>query len=256
MKQSNPLSDTPTTAVVLCGGLGSRLRAAVSDRPKVLAPIAGKPLLEHQLRRLEDLNFHRVILSAGYRAEAIEEFVGGWESASLRVEVLVEPLLLGTGGAIAFAARRKNLKRAFYVLNGDTLANINYKALWALHKTHRNALATIALVQIEDRAAYGSVAIDGAGRVVAFTEKVAISDDDKASPGWINAGVYILEPEALATVHDGHKVSIERDLFPTWAGTRLYALADPAARLLDVGTPDDYARASTWMETHGWQSQQ
>ena len=259
------------TSALLCGGLGSRLRSVVGDRPKVLAPVGGRPLLDYQLRRLAGVGVTRVALSAGYLAGQIVEYVGDGSRWGLEVTVVVEEVQLGTGGALALAARTLDLAEPFLALNGDALTTISIADLWSAHQTNRvlhadvHPAATIAVVKTADPSRFGTVtfdelvshdrhagAADSAGPLVTgFREKATATNPPASASSWINAGVYVVEPRALEAVPHGQPVSLERDLFPTWIG-RLFAFAAPQASLLDIGTPDDYARALEWINKEGW----
>ncbi|HYE57695.1 MAG TPA: sugar phosphate nucleotidyltransferase, partial [Rhodothermales bacterium] len=176
-------------AVVLCGGLGTRLRTVVSDRPKVLAEVGGVPFLTLLLRHLQGAGVARVILSAGYRADQIEAYVRTDAPGRLTVEVVAEPEPLGTGGALRLAAHAAGLRTPFLALNGDTFCDADLAALVAAHKARPDALATLALVRVPDAARYGTVAFDpDTHRVAAFAEK------QPGRAAWVNAGVYVLDP--------------------------------------------------------------
>lgn len=242
--------DQTPAAVVLCGGLGTRLRSAVSDRPKVLAEVAGRALLDHLIQRLQESGVSRVILSAAYLAEQIVAYA---ENARTRgtLEVIVEEGQLGTAGALAFAARSAELTTPFLAMNGDTLATVDVGDLIREHSANPDAPATISVVPSADPARYGSVVFDETNRVTAFREKVAPPPKSQSATTWINAGVYMISPGALSTVVPGVPVSLERELFPAWIG-RMRVLPDPRATILDIGTPEDYARAENWLRQQGW----
>ena len=236
-------------AVILCGGLGTRLRAAVPDRPKVLAEVAGTPVLGHQLERLSRIGIRHVVLSAGHLANQIEAFAGDGSRWGLDVEVLVEPELLGTGGALALAVRSVDLREPFVAMNGDTLTSVNIAALVADHHRQQEAVATIAATMSEDRTRYGSIEFDRDRRVTAFREK-DLESEVADSSGWINAGVYVLDPLVLRDVPGSRPVSLERELFVQWM-PRVFVHPDPNASMLDVGTPEDYRSAEGWLRLHG-----
>lgn len=231
--------------VILCGGLGTRLRPAVSDRPKVLAPVAGEPFLGHLLAHLERQGVQEVVLSTGYLGEQIAEYAGNGAHWDLRIRYAEEPEPLGTGGALRFAAKTARLDEAFIAMNGDTFFSGNLKWLIEAHET-REAVATLALVEVEEDTRYGTVETDETGAVTAFWEKEAA----RTAPAWINAGVYVLGPALIAMIPEG-KVSLERDVFPRFVGRGLYGSAFPDADFLDIGTPEDYGRAATVLERSG-----
>jgi mannose-1-phosphate guanylyltransferase len=238
VKDPAPASLPP--AVVLCGGFGTRLRPAVDDRPKVLAPVEGRPFLDYLLARLARQGCTDVVLSTGYLGEMVEAFAGDGAAWGLRVRYAHEPAPLGTGGALRFAADSCGLQQPFVAMNGDTLFTGSLARLTAFHAAQPGARATLALVQVPDAARYGTVRTDAAsGAVTAFVEKAAAT-----GPAWINAGVYVLDPALLAAVPRGRNVSLERDVFPAWIGKGLSGCPFPDAAFLDIGTPEDYARAA------------
>ena len=230
-------------AVVLAGGLGTRLRSVVADKPKALAPVAGRPFLAHLLRQLGAAGVRDVVLATGYGADQVEAFVKDSTPEDLRVRCVAEEEPLGTGGALAFATRSAGVDGPFLALNGDTFFGGSLGALVDGHR-QAGAAATLALAHVARADRYGRVRTDeaasGPARVVGFDEK-----GEATGPAWINAGVYVLAPAALADVPPGQAVSLEREVFP-----RLVARGDlasvrfPDAPFLDIGTPDDYARAA------------
>ena len=236
---------------MLCGGLGTRLRAAVADRPKVLAPVAGAPFLLHQLRFLARAGARHVVLATGYLGEQVEAWAADHAPDGLRVRCVREREPLGTGGALAHAARAAGLAGPFVALNGDTFFGGDPGALVEAHR-RAGAEATLALAHVPEAARYGRVAFvpdDDTGapvRVTGFAEKGA------AGPGWINAGVYVLGPPTVEALPEGRAVSLEREVFPGLAARgALAALRFPAAPFLDIGTPEDYARAPGVLATLG-----
>jgi mannose-1-phosphate guanylyltransferase len=223
----------PSTAIILAGGLGTRLRAAVSDRPKVLAPAAGRPFLDYVLAYLAGQGIRQVILSAGYLADQVRSFAGSGKRWGLAVQYAVEETPLGTGGALRLAAR--GLAEPFFALNGDTLFVVDLQSLWKTH-TAAGAAATIALLPVEAGRERGCVALDSGGKILAFDEKPA-----GAGQAVVNGGVYVLEPNALETVPEGQPVSIERELFPRLSAQgRLFGQVQHGY-FADIGTPQSLA---------------
>jgi D-glycero-alpha-D-manno-heptose 1-phosphate guanylyltransferase len=233
------MPDQLPPVVVLCGGLGTRLRPVVSDRPKVLAEVAGRPFLGWLLDHLRREGAREVVLSAGHLAGQVEAFVAAEAPAGLAVRTVVEPQPLGTGGALRHASAAAGIAGPFLALNGDTFFSGSLARLAAEHAA-RGAAATLALVRVPHAGRYGAVRFDAAAGVVeAFEEKGA------AGPGWINAGAYALAPDALAALVPGRPASFERDVLPGLvARVRVAAVPYPDAAFLDIGTPADYARAA------------
>lgn len=220
-------------ALVLAGGMGTRLRPLTDETPKSLLPIANRPFLEHQLEHLRSHGVERVVLSLGYLPGAIRDHFGE------RLEYAVEPEPLGTGGAIRFAARRAGFDGTFLVCNGDILTDLDLTALVAFHRA-RGAAATIALTPVADPSRYGLVTTSAEGAVTAFVEKPSAG---RVTDATINAGTYVLEPPVLDAIEPDRQVSIEYDVFPPLVGRGLYAHSSDA-RWRDIGTPESYLAAN------------
>lgn len=220
-------------AIVLVGGLGTRLRPVVQDVPKPLAPVAGRPFLAWVLDRLAAAGLRRTILATGYLGEMVECTIGAqWNGMDMAYSVEPEPL--GTGGAVRLAARRLQGDGA-HVLNGDTFVAYAPAALEAAMQA-RAAIAAIALARVDDVGRYGAVEVID-GRVVAFREK------GQHGPGLINAGCYCLSSSALDGMPARDAFSLERDWLPGLAAAGRVAAFDDTRNFIDIGVPEDYARA-------------
>lgn len=231
--------------VILCGGLGTRLRPITEDRPKPLVPVGDRPFLAHLLDRLEGEGVTEVILSTGHLGEQIEAFVERTDwPFSVRCVREEEPL--GTGGALRYVAEEAGLE-AFLAMNGDTLFSGSVGRLVDAHEDRDRAVASMALVQTDHPDRYGRVRFEAdTGQITGFEEKKPGGN----GPVWINAGAYVLEPEVWTSIEAGTKVSLEREVFPRWVGRRLYGCRFPDADFLDIGTPDDYRKAEAWLNQH------
>jgi D-glycero-alpha-D-manno-heptose 1-phosphate guanylyltransferase len=220
-------------AVVLAGGRGTRLAPVVGDRPKPLAPVAGRPFLDWVLRGLRQRGVRRVVLSTGHRGEQIEEHVRD-DGFGLEVDCAREETPLGTGGGL-----RRVLARTrgdpLLVLNGDSWCAFDPARLLQLHRA-RGARATLWLVPVEDASRFGSVTVAVDGAVTAFQEKAG-----RAGRGLVSGGVYLLSRDAVAALPADTPLSLERDVFPGWVGDGLFAVRGEAP-LLDIGTPESLAR--------------
>jgi mannose-1-phosphate guanylyltransferase len=218
-------------AVVLVGGEGTRLRPLTYDTPKAMLPIANRPFLEHQVEHLRRHGVDRIILACGYRPDAIRAHFGE------ALEYVVEAEPLGTGGAIAFAAR--SLEETFVVANGDVLTDLDLTELVVLHRD-RGARMTLALHPVDDPSRYGVVVTDPDGAVTAFVEKPAPGEADAVT---INAGMYVVAPDVLELIPDGRAVSVEYEVFPLLVGAGLYARSFEGS-WRDIGTPASYLAAN------------
>ncbi len=220
-------------AVVLVGGEGTRLRPLTYTTPKSMLPIANRPFLEHQVEHLRSHGVDRIVLACGYKPDAIRAHFGS------ELEYVVEPEPLGTGGAIAYAAREAGISEPFVACNGDVLTALDLSALVAFHGDRR-ARMTIALHPVDDPSRYGVVATDAGGAVTAFIEKPPPGSTPVRT---INAGTYVAQPDVLDLIPPGGPVSVEYDVFPRLVGEGLYALADEGA-WRDIGTPESYLAAN------------
>ena len=216
------------TALVLAGGLGSRLQPVLPDVPKVLAPVAGVPWILHILDYLEHNAITDVVLCTGHRAEAVEQVVG------TRARFSREPVPLDTAGAARLALPLANSDPVI-VLNGDSLVDIDIKDFAAFHSAVGSS-ATLALVRVPDRGRYGTVEVAADGQITFFAEK---SD---SAEGWISAGVYLLSSAMLGGLAEG-RLSFEREVFPGLVGHGLYGYRSPARSFVDIGTPESYGMA-------------
>lgn len=225
-------------AFVLCGGLGTRLREAVADVPKVLAPIAGRPFLDLFVGALHRGGIRRIVLLAGHLGDQVEAYVRGPLRAAypdVEVAVSIETTPLGTAGALQNA--RKLIDGTFLLVNGDTFLELDAPALLAAHRT-AGSVVTIAGTEVHDASAFGSLdVVDGAVR--GFREK------GTAGPGLVNAGVYVLEPQVLDAIPSGRAVSLERETLPALlAGGKNVGAVKLPGSFVDIGTPDRWSALS------------
>jgi NDP-sugar pyrophosphorylase family protein len=222
------------TAVVLAGGLGTRLRAAAGDRPKVLATVRGRPFLAYLLDRLCDAGVGEIVVSIGHRgAEVRAAFGAAYRGRPLRYAE--EPSPLGTAGAL-HALLPQLGSDPVLVLNGDSCCEVDLANLWGWHAA-RGANATICLAHVSDTRRFGLVMVNEHGAIERFVEK-----DNAGGAGWINAGVYVFSRSVLAAIPPGHPVSLEREILPAWVGRGLYGRR-VEGRFIDIGTPDSYCAA-------------
>jgi mannose-1-phosphate guanylyltransferase len=227
-------------AVVLVGGEGTRLRPLTYDIPKSMLPIVGRPIIARIVEWLAAYGVTRVVLALGYRPDPfLEAFPdGSWEGVTLAYST--EPAPLDTAGAIAYAADFAGISNErIVVLNGDVLTDLDLSKLVAYHE-ERAGLATITLTPVEDPSPYGVVAMDDHGRVLKFVEK---PPPGTAPSNLINAGTYILEPEAIDSIARFRPVSMEREILPALASKNALFALDSDAYWIDTGTPARYVQA-------------
>lgn len=235
-----PRSPHDTVALVLAGGLGTRLRSVYRAGPKVLAPVANRPFLDYLLRWLRLAGFSDVVLCVGYKREQIQRRYKSGDSWGLRLSYSAENEPLGTGGAIKLAQRHIHSKH-LVVLNGDSFVDVDLSALLQFHRRHR-ALATMALAQAPPGDRYGNVRVNAARKILEFVEKGSRSSIKEMQPKWINGGVYVFRRELLRLIPAGRPVSLERDIFPKIKGRPFYGYP-VAGYFIDIGVPKDYGKA-------------
>ncbi len=221
-------------AIILAGGLGTRLKERVSDVPKPMAPVAGRPFLEFILDRLDRAGIQEVILSVGYLSEVIQSYFSN-KYKSIAIRYCVEDTPLGTGGAIIHAL--KGLPdEPLLVLNGDTLLDINYGELIQWYSGLRTSVAVV-LRAVDDISRYGSVEVEDEV-LVHFKEKGGVG------PGLINAGVYIICPHIFSGYELPVKFSFENDFLQKYCASLLPRAYVTEAYFIDIGIPEDYDRAA------------
>lgn len=225
-------------ALVLAGGLGTRLRPRFGDLPKPLAPVGGRPFLARQLEALAAHGVREAVILAGHGADALRAELGE-RSAGVALEWSVEDEPLGTAGALRLAA--PFVDGPVWVLNGDTLAEGDP---WALERDRweRGALGAVALYEVPDASARGRVEVDAGGRITRFVEK----DPAWRGPAWVNGGVYAFQPALWRELPEGAG-SLERDVLPRLAARGALHGRRCAGRFWDIGTPEDWERAEREM---------
>ena len=232
-------------AVILAGGLGTRLRSVYAAGPKSMAPVKGRPFLDYLLAQLKKEGVKEVILCVGYKKCHIHRFVGSGDKWGLRAKYSVEHKLLGTGGALKKAEQLISEDRIL-VVNGDTFLDVNLRELVEFHES-RKAAATLAAVKVADSARYGSLRLDSKSRITAFLEKSGRegSQGPRTEKKLVNGGMYVLEKSLLRAIGMCGPMSLERDIFPSLLPAKsVYGFASDAY-FLDIGVPLDLWRAQS-----------
>ncbi|HEX6196255.1 MAG TPA: NDP-sugar synthase [Jiangellaceae bacterium] len=228
-------------AILLVGGLGTRMRPLTDNLPKPLLPVAGVPLIEHQIVRAREAGVDHVVLATSFRAAAFTDVVGDGARLGVRVSYAEEDEPLGTGGAIRNAAAKLESAPGDPVLvfNGDIIDGHDIAGQVAWHVSE-GADVTLYLTRVDDPRAYGCVPTDEAGRVTAFHEKMPQPVTDQ-----INAGCYVFGRSVIDEIPAGRVVSVERETFPEMlnAGRTLLGHVE-SVYWRDLGTPDAYVRGS------------
>ena len=223
-------------AILLAGGKGTRLRPLTVHTPKPIVPIFNRPFLYYQIDQLRQVpEIDEAILSLNYQPRRIEEIFGDGESLGMKLRYVVEPIPLGTAGAVRYAG--DSLTESVVVFNGDVLTQVDLRAVLALHR-ERKAKATIVLTPVENPRAYGLVETDAQGNIKRFLEKPG---EDEITCNTINAGIYILEPDTFDRIPKETTWSIERSFFPSLierGETFVAYIYD--GYWIDIGTPAKY----------------
>lgn len=229
-------------AIVLAGGKGTRLRSVVSDLPKPMAPVAGRPFLEFVLDQLSEFGITHVVLSVGYKHELIESHFGR-EYSGMKLIYAVESEPLGTGGGILFASTKLPFDTDFFLLNGDTLYQTDLNGLEAVHITS-GAMVTIAIKQMQHPDRYGTVEVDG-DKVLTFREK-----QTGLEQGWINAGIYVINKNVFSGLIKT-TFSFEEEVLQNENMKDKLAVYRGEGYFIDIGIPDDYAKANEDLKKAG-----
>jgi NDP-sugar pyrophosphorylase family protein len=235
------MSEHAVPAVILAGGLGTRLRSVVADRPKVLAPVSGRPFITYLFDQLETARWRHVVLCTGYRSDQIAAAVGP-QYRSLRVSYSVEDEPLGTAGALRLALAHLDADLCL-VMNGDSYVHADLAGFLAWHQQHAFD-GSILLTHVDDAARYGTVDSTDEGAITGFHEK-----QGKAEPGWINAGIYLLPRHWLEALPAGKAISIERDCFPVWSKQGLGGFRTRSP-FIDIGTPESFEQAGLFINQY------
>jgi NDP-sugar pyrophosphorylase family protein len=220
--------------LLLCGGLGTRLRSTIGEHQKVAASVAGRPFLSFQLERLAGFGVSHVVLAAGFGAKQIAEAVRDYHYG-MDVELSVEPRPLGTGGAVKFAQPRARGKK-WIIMNGDCFSDVDLVRMLDFHDEHQ-AMVTLAVAKRQDAQDYGTIDLLPDGRITAFREK----EKDRTT-GYVNVGVYCFEHSAFDLMPPQEAFSVETEYFPVILDRPVFGFIDQGG-FLDIGTPERFAEA-------------
>jgi len=242
MAQTIPKSAFPAasrlrdiTALLLVGGMGTRLRAVVSSKPKPLAPVGEVPFLQLLVLQLRTQGVRQIVMCAGFQAGQIQSEFGDGAKWDMNIRYSNEAEPLGTAGALKLAAPFVAPDTDFLVLNGDSFLELDISALVGVHRRHAGC-ATIAVRRVEDAARYGTVHVGPGNRVTGFAEKLGLHE-----PGLINGGVYVFRASMLTDIPGG-PVSLEKEVLPYLLEQGVFA-SEQSGIFIDIGTPEDYSRA-------------
>jgi mannose-1-phosphate guanylyltransferase len=228
---------TPMRGIVLCAGLGSRLRPLTDRMPKSVLPVAGQPLIAHQLRRLAAAGVREVALNLHHLGSLVRDEVGDGSRFGVSVRYADEPVLRGSAGALL--GFPNFFDRRFVVVYGDVYHEVDIEALAAFHSAS-GATLTMAATTADDPTRCGVLEIGADGRVRSFVEKPEVAREDAP----VNAGIYVCEPHVLDYLPESGPSDFGSDIIPKLveSGEGVYALSTPAI-VQDIGTPAGYERA-------------
>lgn len=220
------------SVLILVGGQGSRLKKEVSDRPKPMAEISGRPFLDLIMAHASTCGLRRFVLCTGYKSNFIRDYYAETDGLS-RISISQEARPLGTAGAVKNAAHLIE-SDPFIVMNGDSLCLVDLYEFYKLHK-ERGAEVSMVATEMGQAGDYGTLAVSEASRIKGYQEKTGQS-------AYANAGIYCMEKKILTLIPAGAPCSLERDIFPSLAARHFYAFVT-ALGFIDIGTPERYREA-------------
>ena len=220
-------------SLILAGGRGERMRPLTDKIPKVLLPIAGKPFLVHQINYLKNQGIKEIILAVGYKAQMVENYFTDGNKLGVKIIYSKEKTPLDTAGAIKNA---ENLikDKELLILNGDSFTNINFKKMLKFHRKMKQPI-TIAAIKVKKPARFGQVLINDKSIITKFKEK-----NEKIKEAFINTGIYIFQKKILKNFSKNKKISLEKDVFPKFAG-KIVAFKIKGY-FIDIGVKEDYQK--------------
>ena len=228
-----------TSAILLVGGMGTRLHPLTLKTPKPMLQVAGVPFTEHQIRKAADAGITEIILATSYKSELFEPYFGDGKRFGIKIKYAVEKSALGTGGGIRNAANLLADCDQVVIFNGDVLSGHDLAAQLAFHKKNQ-ADITLYLTQVEDARAYGCVELLENKQIKSFLEKM-----ENPISNLINAGCYIFNRQIIDQIPQNKVVSVERDTFPNLLANnaKVFGYLDNSY-WLDIGTPAALVKAS------------
>jgi len=233
-----------TSAILLVGGMGTRLMPLTSKTPKPMLQVAGVPFTEHQIRKAAQAGITEIVLATSYKAELFEPYFGNGEKFGIKIKYAVEKTALGTGGGIRNAAALLDDCDQVVIFNGDVLSGHNLAAQIQFHINNK-ADVTLYLTKVADARAYGCVELSADSQVKSFLEKMENPVSDL-----INAGCYIFNRKVIDQIPANQIVSVERDTFPNLlsSGVKVCGYLDNSY-WLDIGNPAALVKASADLVT-------
>ena len=228
-----------TSAILLVGGMGTRLMPLTSKTPKPMLQVAGVPFTEHQIRKAAQAGISEIVLATSYKAELFEPYFGDGRKFGIKIKYAVEESALGTGGGIRNAAALLDDCDQVVIFNGDVLSGHDLSAQIQFHINNK-AEVTLYLTKVADARAYGCVELLADNQVKSFLEKM-----ENPVSNLINAGCYIFNRRVIDQIPANQVISVERDTFPSFlsSGVKVYGYLDNSY-WLDIGNPQALVKAS------------
>lgn len=227
------------TAVLLAGGMGTRLHPYTVTFPKPLMPIGNLPILEILIRQLKDSDFKRIVLAVNHQAELIKAYFGSGEKWGISIEYSLEPKPLGTMGPLKLIS---NLPENFLVMNGDILTNLNFSDLYSAHVKAQN-IFTISSYRRFDKSSYGVLSVDEAGHLVDFKEKPELAVE-------VSMGVYIASSKILEIIPENKPYGFDHLVLDLIRMKKFPTVRRFEGHWLDIGIPSDYEKATDFFLKH------
>jgi mannose-1-phosphate guanylyltransferase len=233
------ISNRKTSAILLVGGMGTRLQPLTNNSPKPMLPVGGVPFTEHQIVKARESGISEIVLATSYLAEIFQPYFGDGSKFGIQIKYAVEEVALGTGGAIRNAAKLLSPADQVVIFNGDVLSAHDLPAQIKFHE-EKAADVTLYLTEVADARAYGSVELLAGDRVKSFLEKM-----ENPPSNLINAGCYVFNRSIIDAIPDGEVISVERQSFPQLlaADKKVFGFVD-RSYWLDIGTPAALIKAS------------
>ena len=227
------------SAILLVGGMGTRLHPLTLSIPKPMLPVAGVPFTEHQIVKAREAGITQIVLATAFKAEIFKPYFGDGSNFGIEIKYAVEESALGTGGAIRNAASELTQDGPVAIFNGDVLTGHDLNGQFNFHEENK-AGVSLYLTKVPDARAFGAVELDSVNRVTAFNEKM-----ENPPTNIINAGCYIFNREIIESIPENKVVSVERETFPDLleSGERVFGFID-TSYWLDIGTPSAFLKAS------------
>ena len=227
------------SAILLVGGMGTRMQPLTFNTPKPMLKVAGIPFTEHQIVKAREAGITEIVLATSFMAEIFEPYFGNGEKFGIKISYAVEESALGTGGAIRNAASKLTGEGPVVIFNGDVLSSHDLVEQMKFHADN-NADATLYLTEVPDARAFGVVELDAERRILTFNEKM-----ENPPTNMINAGCYIFNRDVIDSIPENKVVSVERETFPKLLanGGRLFGFVD-SNYWLDIGNPGALLKAT------------